>query len=337
MTRSLAVALNTAVKNYIDIYTVLKKILNLPSIVQKPAAATNTERANLYSPWHTMLQKAKAASEYNWDTTKLKVAARLNPEERIWLTEFIKINQYFEEVFQKLQRHEAPVICDVIPLLYGLRHSLTRYTEESEVLQEFVQNLLDELDSQFEGADEATPYLTAAFLDPSYKLLWCKGSPSLDKADQVTEEITNRITTIEIGEREIKLEPGLVEPPVKRSALLSFLGEPQASPAKILGDVMTPEAEVQSYLEAEVTHEDPLEFWRANCGRFKRLATLARSTFFFPVVSIHYQSLQDVLADKYMQDAEQNTETLIYCHCNLPFAADYCGRRKRAHPEAEYL
>ena len=212
--------LETSVRESQTLFALMKKIGNTAAIIKKAASLLKGTSA-----WGALYQKVKMAADYMREPVRGKQGSKLSEDEHEMLLELLKVAEAFDELFIKLRQEDSPTVCDLIPFVYGIHKWLSEFKEETEILVDFTDSLVQELDGRFEGVDDEEQYIIAAFLDPKYKLLWCRGSSATDKEEQVRAIVLAKLEEEIVSREDTDKEPSTVkEPPTKRSALLSFLG-----------------------------------------------------------------------------------------------------------------
>ncbi|OQV20536.1 hypothetical protein BV898_05580 [Hypsibius exemplaris] len=332
--RTLEILLEESVQESPELSALFKKISNNPAVWKK---SSNTAPAT--SAWELMLQKAKAASTFNWDASKtIKSSAKFSDAESAVLRDFLRIAAGFEELFRGLRQPDVPTVCDLIPFIYGLRKHLNDCVGASEALGGFAQTILELVDQHFEAVDDEEIYVLAAFLSPNYKLDWCKASPAEEKRDTVRNMILEKMSEMNPDGEVVESRPEPLHEPSpkkKRSTLLSFMGdvpEQKVGADGINGarDLMSPEAELDEYLREDLTtDESALVYWRRNKDRFRRVARLAESVLFVPSNGTAKARLfQEAIGmdGGLAQAFGAHLETIMFCHVNPEFVETFAAQ-----------
>ncbi|XP_055356941.1 uncharacterized protein LOC129602028 [Paramacrobiotus metropolitanus] len=126
--------------------------------------------------WNSVFLMCERAVKVDWNIAGLEPNNRLKTTHKEYLRSFVKLMTVFEEAFKLLQTAEYPVIGAVIPIIYGLKHHLRacKSNPDFTLLGDFIRKLNDEINSRFGVLETDELYLAATFLDPQYKLLWCR-------------------------------------------------------------------------------------------------------------------------------------------------------------------
>ncbi|GAV07746.1 hypothetical protein RvY_17553 [Ramazzottius varieornatus] len=330
--RILESLLESAVRGNAALSALLTKIGNSAAIIKKAASLFKGTSA-----WGALYQKAKMAAEYMRESTAAargKAASKLTDEEQEMLLELLKVAEAFDELFIKLRQHDSPTVCDLIPFVYGIHKWLSEFKEDTEILRDFTDLLVQELDARFEGVDDEEQYIMAAFLDPKYKLLWCRGSSATDKDEQVKSIVLSRLLQAEAEPREDTDKEAIKEPPTKRSALLNFLGDSSTkggpSAKRKLQAELSAAEEIEAYLEDTTTDEDPLTYWAKNDERLPKLATLSRAVLYIPSGTAKTALFRETLfADRPLHLFTNQLELMLFCHLNPEFSRDYSSSKRK--------
>ncbi|GAV08300.1 hypothetical protein RvY_18015 [Ramazzottius varieornatus] len=147
---------------------------------------------------------AEHALQLDWDKVGLDKKYRLSPDHEVVLKQFVKITKPFQDAFMKLQRHHIPAICNVLPILFGLRIQLTNMIASGEcmLLEKYSLELLALLEERFDKFEDDDLYLAAAFLDPTIKLRFSRGSKKPKETESRTRALILRMM------RDVRLEEG---------------------------------------------------------------------------------------------------------------------------------
>ncbi|GAU89202.1 hypothetical protein RvY_01780 [Ramazzottius varieornatus] len=158
-------------------------------------------KARCATRWNSNFIMAEHALQMDWDKAGLEKKYRLSPDYEIILKKFVKTTAPFQTAFLGLQRDSIPAICQVLPILYGLRVHLHNLVAAGEypLLEAFTLELLGLLEERFDKLEEDDLYLAASFLDPSFKLRFCRGSKRAVETEKRTREVILRMM------REVKL------------------------------------------------------------------------------------------------------------------------------------
>lgn len=119
------------------------------------------------------------------------------------------------------------------------------------------------------------------------------------------------------------------EPPQKvpRTGLHAMYAELLAEDGQheAAADINTPSSQIALYLSEPVIpdNKQPLDFWKANEGRFPALAQAARSYLCSPCTSVDSERLFStaglIMDEKRSRLTAKNAEMLIFSKANLPF------------------
>ncbi|KAL4646243.1 zinc finger BED domain-containing protein 4-like isoform X1 [Arapaima gigas] len=230
----------------------------------------------------------------------------LSSFEKAVLRELVEVLEPFEEATDLVQGNKYVSISLALPCVLGLRKHLSE-TATRQCTGVLV-GLAQSLDRRLAGILEDPLYVTAAALDPQFKLTW---SNDTEQHKQVLlKEVAKHIQAS--GPQEPSQEPK--PPPSKRSKLFSFIKQRPASQAK------TVEQELATYLLEEPTEEDSLHYWKRKATDFPQLSQVAKKVFTVPATTTSvesiFKSLGKTLRPERCRLLPKNLETLIYLKAN---------------------
>ena len=105
-----------------------------------------------------------------------------------------------------------------------------------------------------------------------------------------------------------------------KSVLFDFLEE-EDMPAAPQEDELSVEAELQLYLDDKQSTENPLEYWKANECRFKRLWKLAPRVLCAPgstsAVERAFSVAGYILSSRRIKTSDENFESQLFSNLNL--------------------
>ncbi|GAU87261.1 hypothetical protein RvY_00141 [Ramazzottius varieornatus] len=174
---------------------------------------------------------AERAIKLDWTAAGLDLKHRLSREHQNILEDFVEMTRPFEEAFETLQRNGVPAICQVLPLIYGLRIFLQGMLDGDQflILHGYAEELLKQLNVGFSSLENDDLFLAAAFLDPAIKFSFTHGAENPEAVKSRTQAIVlEMMRRVELTRPppEFRSE----EPKVKRSKLFSFMDkEPRSS------------------------------------------------------------------------------------------------------------
>ncbi|GAV01172.1 hypothetical protein RvY_11923 [Ramazzottius varieornatus] len=121
-------------------------------------------KARCATRWKSNFIMGEHALQLDWDKVGLDKKYRLSPDHEVVLKHFVKITKPFQDAFMKLQRHHIPAICNVLPILFGLRIQLTNMIASGEcmLLEKYSLELLALLEERFDKLEDDDLYLAAA-------------------------------------------------------------------------------------------------------------------------------------------------------------------------------
>lgn len=158
--------------------TVIKKCSNLVSFVRKSTVAADVLRgekklqANNATRWNSQLKMIKSVlSVPENKLAELGEAPKLTLHERNILQDIVEILTPFEEATDFVQISCVPSAGYVLPCVRGLKHNVQGMV--SKYHSTFVQALKQSLGKRMTLYEENKIYITAAIVDPRFKLRWC--------------------------------------------------------------------------------------------------------------------------------------------------------------------
>ncbi|GAU97635.1 hypothetical protein RvY_08899 [Ramazzottius varieornatus] len=257
---------NKAVEALASIVSSIRYSVSMTEAVEKEFGRALKARCAIR--WNSNFIMAERALQMDWDKVGLQKKYRLSPNYEIILKQFVKITAPFQTAFLKLQRFSIPAICQVLPILYGLRVHLHNLVAAGEylLLEAFTLELL--LEEPFVKLKEDDLYLAASFLDHSFKLRFCRGSKRAIETENRSREVILRMM------REVKLAGPCDTTPLASSSrsaskkaeggseLFSFMEDEVPLAKTKQSPAITAEAEYELYLNNDWSGENPLNFYR---------------------------------------------------------------------------
>lgn len=188
----------------------------------------------------------------------------------------------------------------------------------------YVSDLNSQLDNRLGRIDTDPLYIAATLLDPNRKMDWC-GFGSADRSDQevTVKSLMKSLMSLIVLDSPIKL--GLTETAIAPKSVFDFMRrERSVIPAADPG-YLSVDAEIEAYLSEQSrppTGRDwnPLDFWKAHAGKFKRLGSLAKEILCATATTAGVERVFSIagllLSDRRLRTGDVNFETLLFCNIN---------------------
>ena len=214
-------------------------------------------------------------------------ADQLTPNDRVLLQELCTILNPFEHAMHLVgQKHQVPASI-AIPVTRGIKHKLDqiKVTHSSNMLSSFRTSLSERL-SRYERDDV---YITAAVLDPRFKLRWSEG----EEYYGVKTELVRKVSAIQMF---YPTPVSICTPNIKvennEDDLFSFMA-PNNSQSVVMSN-----EEAEKYLSQPCIEmdNDPLQYWKSQQSVFPLLSHLASIYLAIPTVSVQNERLSKAAA-----------------------------------------
>ena len=202
---------------------------------------------------------------------------------------------------------------------------LQRYLEQEDgyqLLKDYVQELLNELESRFGAVDDDLLATTAAVLDPRVKLAWCKWSKNKNKKTGVEGSVIELMSDIGKGDgvpskQSQKVSSILPDYLDFMQCDVSAVPEASATTCSILE---TAEVEFQKYIADQDVSDNPYDYWNRNAVRFPRLYKLSRRILIAPAstasVERVFSKASVILGPRRLSTADERFESELFGHLN---------------------
>ncbi|GAU99356.1 hypothetical protein RvY_10373 [Ramazzottius varieornatus] len=317
---------NKAVEALVSVVSSIRHSVSMTEAVEKESG--RALKARCATRWNSNFIMTEHALQMDWDKVGLEKKYRLSPDYEIILKQFVKITAPFQTAFLKLQRDSIPAIFQVLPILYGLRvhlHSLVA-AGEYPLLEAFTLELLGLLEERFDKLEEDDLYLATSFLDPSFKLRFCRGSKRAVETEKRTREVILRMM------REVKLAGPCDTTPLgssSRSAskkaegaseLFRFMEDEVPLAKTKRSPAITVEAEYELYLNNDWSGENSLNFYRMKGTQdiFKRMCVIAEQILCAPATTAGIERIFNIsgriLNEIRLHTNDLNFERLLFCN-----------------------
>ena len=282
---------------------------------------------------------AERAIELDWSKAGLDPKLQLSREHQTFLENFVEVTKPFQTAFEKLQRQDIPAICQVLPLIYGLRIMLRGILESDQFLSlhGYVDELLEQLKTRFNCLEDDDLYLVACFLDPTIKFKFCRGAENPRAVENRTRSaIMGMMRRADLTT--VHADQDKVESQMKRPKLLSFMDDPINVQSgfhsnKPKASAVSIETEFQLYLDSNWDKENPLDFYRQkeNQDLFKRLSIIAKQVLCAPATTAGIERIfsisGQILRDRRLSTSDKNFEMRLFCNINSNLLQSLFGRR----------
>ena len=180
----------------------------------------------------------------------------------------------------------------------------------------FVTALKDSVDKRLSHYEQYDAFLTAAALDPWFKLQWCTVAEKVTRKADLISKASKASTATPATER---VTATTDEPPAKkrRGFFSSLIDNPRIATTSI-----SIESEIQDYLSTACIPEesDPLIFWKVNQKQFPSLAKLVPNYLCIPASSAPVERLFSIAGKIFRPErcrlADKNFQQLMFLRCN---------------------
>ena len=198
-----------------------------------------------------------------------------------------------------------------------------------EELDDYAQRLIKEMDNRFASFFKDPLFIVAAFLDPQYKLKWCRREES--KVSEVKATVLDLMKKVDSVTARPKENNFSGPPRKKRSSALEYSDDKEDTSADG-PDGMCSETELQLYLESPKT-ADVLQFWENNKTVFPRLCAMTRTILCVPATTAGVGRLLSisgfVLSNRRLSLTDKNYHDHVFSKCNLGLFGLFCTQTQR--------
>ena len=293
-----------------SIVNYIRKSVNASEFLedQKRLQASNTTRWN--SQFY-MLNSILSVSEDKLNS--LECSVKLTAYERKLLQELCTILQPFEEATLEVQKEHTVSASLAVPLTVALKNQMQSIS--STYNSKMVTTLKSSLQKRMSKYEEDENFITAAILDPRFKMSWCFSENTRERHISNIRSKMNSVDSLSYADE--------VSPPRKiqksSGSLFSFL--PQASSNRqrhTSGSIN----ELDLYLsEDEEGHKcDIMAYWQSNAKKFPTLSKMAVTYLALPASSAPVERLFSIAGKVFRADRcllkDKNFEALMFLKCN---------------------
>ena len=176
------------------------------------------------------------------------------------------------------------------------------------ILKSFIQERL----SNYEDDDS---YLTAAALDPRFKLGWCDA----EKRNKMQTALINKAPSVSLPSAEEKIKSPPAKAPKLDDDFFSFTGSDASAASSNATGVGS---EIKDYLKQPCTDmiSNPLEYWKGQQSNYPMLSTLASRYLTIQASSAPVERLFSIAGKIFRPDRcsvkDQTFERLMMIKCN---------------------
>ena len=264
---------------------------------EKRLQASNT------TTWNSQLKMIRSVlSVSESKLAELGEAPKLTSHERNILRDIMEILIPFEEATDFVQIGCVPSAGYVLPCIQGLNHHVQGMV--SKYHSTFVQALKQSLRKRIAYYEEKEVYITAAILDPQFKLQWCFNET---EKKEFTEMITSALErSVPATVSTVSTEDNTDPPPSKRAkSLFSFMPEPSVQSESQSTSFTN---ELDNYLQSScvLMEVNPTEFWKKENTKYPHLSKLAKKVLGEPSSSAPVEHLFSIAGKLFRPE-----------HCNL--------------------
>ena len=245
---------------------------------------------------------------------ELVEAPKLTSHERNILKDICEILTPFEEATDFVQTSCVPSAGYLLPCICGLNYHMQAIS--SKYHSTFVLALKESLRKRFE---EKEVYITAAILDPRFKLRWCL--EEIEKKESTEIILTALEKSIPSPSPDTSVEEMPIEPPKSKRAkhLFSFMPVPVQS--KEPSTESTCAMELDAYLLSPCVSMDtnPADFWKKE-NKYTKLSKLAKEVLGVPSSSAPVERLFSIAGKIFRPErcnlTDSRFEQLMFIRCN---------------------
>ena len=303
--------------------TIIKKCSNLVSYVRKSTVAADVLRgekrlqASNTTRWNSQLKMINSVlSVSESKLAELGEAPKLTSHERNILRDIMEILAPFEEATDFVQIGCVPSASYVMPCIRGLNHHVQGMV--SKYHSTFVQGLKQSLRKRMAYYEEKEVYITAAILDPRFKLWWCFNET---EKKEFTEMITSALErSVPATVSTVSTEDNTNPPPSKKAkTLFSFMPEPSVQSESQSTSLTN---ELDNYLQSSCVSMEvnPTEFWKKEKTKYPHLSKLAKEVLGVPSSSAPVKRLFSIAGKLFRPEhcnlKDARFEELMFIRCN---------------------
>ena len=299
---------------------VISKASNIVSHVRKSIHATDIlegekrlQAANA-TRWNSQLKIIRSVLEAPDEKIKLLDVQQLTAYEKKLLHELCIILTPFEKATNMVQQDNYISASLTVPVTLGLKHQLQHIS--ATYSNKMVTTLKTSIEQGLSHYESDEVYLTAAVLDPRFKLRWCEA----EKRGRIEADFIKKASTaIQTHPSEEKIKS-----PVSKSAKLDddFFSFMAPVTTMVTQTSSGEESEVKDYLNQPCTDmsSDSLEFWKAQQSNFPVLSTIAARYLAIPASSALVERLFSIAGKLFRPERclmkDQTFERLMMIKCN---------------------
>lgn len=262
----------------------------LPEVTNSLISAA-LSKSDLGSKLRTELKTSPQTFNLKYDPDMPKWSSeqsQISPKPDSILSETLSTLEPFKEIFELLKTDQL-LVSVAIPSILSLIKLFDQKprSELTSVLLEQLRNYLKKIN--------CNPLFRAAtFLDPRFKLVWCKDK---DEELKVVSELRSFCALNLDGqekentEMKIKSEDCSLQPESKRIKLFTYFSSAETDEMDHFRTVSPLDREIKEYLHSPVAEEttNPFDYWKDNHGTFKQLSRVAGKLLTVPIVQTKVQ------------------------------------------------
>ena len=261
--------------------------------------------------WNSQLRMIRSVLGAPEEKLKQLDIQQLTAYERKLLQELCSVLSPFERATNMVQQENNVSASLTVPVTLGLKHQLQQISTTYKMVTTLKSSIQERL-SHYEDDDS---YLTAAALDPRFKLRWCDA----EKRNKMQTALTNKASSVSLSSAEEKIKSPLAKAPKLDDDFFSFMGSDSSA---VSSNATGVESEIKDYLKQPCTDmtSNPLEYWKGQQSNYPVLSTLASRYLTIPASSAPVERLFSIAGKIFRPDRcsmkDQTFERLMMIKCN---------------------
>ena len=268
--------------------------------------------------WNSQLRMIRSVLAALEDKLKQLDVQQLTAYERKLLQELCTVPSPFETATDMVQQQNNVSASLTVPVTIGLKHQVQQISATYN--NKMVSTLKDSIQQRLSHYQDDDSYLTAAVLDPRFKLRWCPA----DKRCEMEAALINKASSVNIAVSENEMKSPAVKAPKLDDDFFSFMGSESYN--SNASETTGAESEVKDYLKQPCTHRssDPLKYWKGQQSNFPVLSTLAARYLTIPASSAPVEWLFSIAGKVFrperclMKDSTFERLMMIKCNSKVP-------------------
>ncbi|XP_053373931.1 zinc finger BED domain-containing protein 4-like [Mercenaria mercenaria] len=306
----------------LNILKVIAKVSKIAGHIRKSVAASDllqeenrVQTANA-TRWNSQLVMIKSILNIPEEKLNLvEYSLKLTSYERKLLSEICKILSPFELATNMIQNDKTVSASMTIPVTIGLKRHLKNV--QCDYNSNLVKRLRESTEQRMSIYEEEDTFVTAAILDPRFKLTWCEPDQTQRYTTNLKQKVIKHIPNFQEDEQSSLSKRTKLDQ--EAEDFFSFL---PSTPKRSRNPSGSGEFEVDEYLNEECIdrQDDPLQYWKKHYSKYPTLAELAVRFLAIPAASAPVERLFSIAGKIFRPDRnrlnDQIFEQLMFIKCN---------------------